>query len=155
MTKCARRQPLASDSTTHKRLLRIADVALRPPQILHVPLRILVVAFLQVDRRLLVILRVVVVVTGVGVLAPPADAGAVAPEQERNGAARDADEGQQGRGPLVAKAVVHLRGEEHDGGAPEAADKGLGGEGRGGLVLVGVDEVVVGRVVEEDEAESD
>lgn len=95
------------------------------------------------------------VVAGVGVLAPRADLGAVLPEEEGDAAAGEGHEEEDHAGPLVAAAGVHLLGEEDDGGAPEGAEEGLGGEGGGGLVLVRVDEVVVGGVVEEDEAEAD
>ena len=101
-----------------------------------------------VRRRLLV-------VAAVGVLAAAADGGAVLPEGKRDGAAGEAEEGQEAGRPLVAHAVVHLLGEEHDAGAPEGADARLGRERRGRLVLVRVDQVVVGRVVEEDEAKAD
>lgn len=137
--------------------LGVADVAPRPPQI--------VVLLLGPQRApgdvsalfrlLLVVCRRLLVIPRVGVLAPLADLGAVLPEQEGDAAAREAEEREQRAGPLVAEAVVHLLGEEDDAGAPEAADAGLGGEGGGGLVLVRVDEVVVGGVVEEDEAEAD
>lgn len=80
---------------------------------------------------------------------------AVLPEQERDRAAEQADAGEEGAGPLVSEAVKHLGGEEHDARAPEGADEGLGGERGGRAVLVRVDEVVVSRVVEEDEAKAD
>lgn len=97
----------------------------------------------------------VVIVTSVCVLAPGTDLGAVLPEQERDAAAGQGHEEEDHAGPLVAAAGVHLLREEHDGGAPEAADEGLGREGGRRLVLVRVDEVVVGGVVQEDEAEPD
>lgn len=89
------------------------------------------------------------------VLAPLPDPRAEVVESEGNGAARQGEEGEKAGGPLVAEAVVHVGREEDAGGAPEGTDEGLGGEGGGRLVLVAVDEVVVGRVVEEDEAEAD
>lgn len=97
----------------------------------------------------------IILLGSVGILAALTNLGTVSPEQERNSTASETDESQQGRSPAVIEALVHLLGEENDGGTPEATDTSLGGEGRGGLVLVGVDEVVVCRVVEEDEAEAD
>ncbi len=95
-----------------------------------------------------------VVVAAVGVLAVSADALAELPEEEGDGAAGEADAEEDGAGPLVAEVVVHLAGEEDDAGAPDGADEGLGGEGRGRAVLVRVHQVVVGAVVDEDEAEA-
>lgn len=89
----------------------------------------------------------VVVVTSICVLAPGADSRAVLPEQERDAAAGKGHEEEDHAGPLVAAAGVHLLREKHDGGAPEAADKGLGREGGRRLVLIRVDEVVVGGVI--------
>lgn len=100
-------------------------------------------------------LAVILIVAGVGVLGPAANLGTPLPEAKGDGAAGEADEAQQTAGPLVAEAVVHLDGEEHDAGAPEAADERLGREGRGRQVLVRVDQVVVGGVVQEDEAKAD
>lgn len=94
-------------------------------------------------------------IAAVGVLARLSDAGAVLPKQEGDAAARETEQGKQGRGPLVAHAVVHLLGEQDDGSAPEGADARLCRQGRSGLVLVRVNQVVVGRVVEEEEAEAD
>lgn len=96
-----------------------------------------------------------IIITGVGVVAAGADGGAVLPEEEGDAAAGESEEEEDHASPLVAAAGVHLLGEEDDGGAPEGAEEGLGGEGRGGLVLVRVDNVVVGGVVEEDKAEAD
>lgn len=95
------------------------------------------------------------IITGVGIFAALPDPGAILPEQERDPTARQRHEEQNHARPLVPTARVHLFGEEHDGRTPETADKGLGGKGAGGLVLVRVDEVVVGRVVQKDEAEPD
>lgn len=50
--------------------------------------------------------------------------------------------------------MVHLLREQDRAGTPEGTNKGLGGKRRGSLVLVRVDEVVVGRVVEEDETKA-
>lgn len=145
--------------------LGIANVTPRPPQILIIggivpyqrtPMRMLVV---HIPLLSLLNIRggsgIRLLVARVRILAPLADLGPVAPEQEGDTAARQTDEGEQSGRPAVVEPVVHLLGEEDDGGTPEAADKSLGGEGGGGLVLVRVDEVVVGRVVEEDEAEAD
>lgn len=101
----------------------------------------------------LVLAVVVVLVEGEARVLP--DGGALEVEDVRDETAGEGEEGQQRARPLVPEGVVHLLGEEDDAGAPEAADAGLCGEGAGGLVLVRVDEVVVGRVVEEDEAEAD
>ena len=51
--------------------------------------------------------------------------------------------------------MVHRDGEEDDARAPDGAEERLGRERRRRLVLVRVDEVVVGGVVQEDEAEPD
>ena len=72
-----------------------------------------------------------------------------------NGTAGQRDEREQRARPLVAEAMVHLDCEQHGARAPDRAEEGLGCEGGRGLVLVGVDEIVVGRVVEEDESEAD
>lgn len=97
---------------------------------------------------------VIVIVTGIGILAPGADLGAVLPEQERDTAAAEGHEEEDHRCPLVAAGGVHLLREQNYASTPEASDEGLGREGGRGLVLVRVDEVVVGGVVQEDEAES-
>lgn len=96
-----------------------------------------------------------IVVARVSILAVSPNPLAVFPEQEGDRAAEQADAGKEGAGPLISEAMVHLGREEHDAGTPEGADEGLGGERGGRAVLVRVDEVVVGRVVEEDEAEAD
>lgn len=94
------------------------------------------------------------IIPSVGVLAPSSNPSAVPPEQEGNTAARETNEAQQARGPLIAEPVVHLLRKQDDGGTPEGSDTSLGGQGRSGLVLVAVDEVVVGGVVEENETET-
>lgn len=99
-------------------------------------------------------LQGLLVIAGVGVLRALTDPRAEEVEDVRDSATRETDEGEQGTGPLVVQAVVHLDREQHDTGTPETTDAGLGGEGGGCLVLVGIDEVVVGGVVEEDEAET-
>lgn len=77
------------------------------------------------------------------------------PEQKRNRAAQQTNPRQHRARPLVPQPMVHLRGEQHDARAPQRSDERLGRERRGRAVLVGVDEVVVGAVVDEDEAEAD
>ena len=99
-------------------------------------------------------LTIVLILPAVRVLAPLPDLGPVHPEQERDGAARQTQKGKQRRRPLVAQTIVHLLREEHDARAPQAADERLGRQCRRRLVLVRVHEVVVGRVVQEDEAEA-
>lgn len=84
-----------------------------------------------------------------------ADTGAVKVEDIRDGAAREGEERNQTGRPLVAEAVVHLLREQHAPGAPERAQESFCGQRRRRLVLVRVDEVVVGCVVQEDEAEAD
>lgn len=83
------------------------------------------------------------------------DGGAFEVEDIRDQATREGDESQERARPLVAQTAVHLLREEDDTGAPEASDARLCGQGAGRLVLVGVDKVVVGRVVQEDEAKAD
>lgn len=95
-----------------------------------------------------------VFITGVGVLAALTDPGTELPEQEGDGTASETDKGKESGGPLVVEAVVHLLSEQDHGGTPETSDTSLGCQGGGGLVLVRVDEVVVGGVVQEDEAET-
>lgn len=55
----------------------------------------------------------------------------------------------------VGSQLTHLNGEEDNRSAPERTDARLSRECGCGQVLVGIDEVVVGTVVEEDEAEAD
>ena len=51
--------------------------------------------------------------------------------------------------------MVHLSSEQNHSGTPEGPQESLGRECRSGQVLVGVDDVIVGGVVEENEAEAD
>lgn len=96
-----------------------------------------------------------IIIAGIRILGLGPDPRAIDPEQEWDPAARQRHEEQDHTGPLVPTRGIHLLGEEHHPSAPETADERLGGEGTGSLVLVRVDEVVVGRVVQEDEAEPD
>lgn len=135
--------------------LRVADIALSASQVLHG----LVVHRLH---SLLSLLDVAaggdslgVVLRAVGVLGLLTDEGTPFPESEGDETAGETEETKERRSPLVAQSVVHLVGEQDDTGTPERTDEGLSGKGRGGLMLVGVDEVVVGSVVEEDETEAD
>lgn len=101
------------------------------------------------------VVAILLVITAISILGLLTDAGTPLPESKGNQAAQQTEEGQESRGPLVAHAVVHLLGEEDGAGAPEGTDERLGGERGSGLVLVGIDEVVVGGVIQEDEAETD
>ncbi len=92
---------------------------------------------------------------GVCVLAAAANPCAVPPKQKRNEAAREADKSQQRAGPLIAEPVVHLLREENTSGTPKGSEEGLCCQSRCCLVLIRVDEIVVGGIVEEDEAKSD
>lgn len=106
--------------------------------------------------KIIRLLRVLhLIVAAVSILAVSTNLGAKEPEEEGNPAASQTDECQKRRSPLVAESVVHLLSEQNTASAPETSDTRLGGKGRGGLVLVGVDQVVVCRVVEEDEAKAD
>lgn len=98
---------------------------------------------------------VVLVIAGVGVLALLTDLGTVFPEEEGNQTARQTNECQECRCPLVAQPLIHLVREQHDCRTPEASDECLGRQRRCSLVLIRIDEVVVGRVVEENESKSD
>lgn len=138
--------------------LWVADVAPGPPQVKIVVN--IIASRSAVSGSLLEIAggvgsRDLIVITTVSVLAAGTDLGTPDPEAVGNGAASETDESQKRRGPLVVEAVVHLLGEQDDTGTPERSDTGLGGESGSSLVLVGVDQVVVGGVVEEDEAEAD
>lgn len=99
-------------------------------------------------------MAILLIIAAISVLGLLADARTPLPESKGNQAAQQAQESQKGRRPLVAHAVVHLLGEQHGARTPEGADEGLGGEGRRGLVLVRIDEVVVGGVIQEDEPET-
>lgn len=69
-------------------------------------------------------------------------------------AAQQRDTGKQRTCSLVPQSVIHLLGEKNHAGTPEASNASLGSQRAGRLVLVRVDEVVVGRVVKEDKAET-
>ena len=88
--------------------LRVGDIALGPLQILEVKM----VRSSVVGWRQLLITRL----RRESILAASPDASAKEPEQERNAAAGETQEGQERRGPLVVEAVVHLLGEEYDSG---------------------------------------
>jgi hypothetical protein len=62
--------------------------------------------------------------------------------------------GQERAGPLVPQPIVHLSREEDAGSTPERSQKCLRSQCRSCLVLVGIDKIVISRVVEENEAES-
>ncbi|KAJ3578215.1 hypothetical protein NPX13_g2355 [Xylaria arbuscula] len=96
----------------------------------------------------------ILVIASIRILAASADALAKLPEQERDSAARKTDSKQDKSSPLVPDIMIHLRREEHHAGAPERADESLRGQCRRCAVLVRVDEVVVGAVVDEDEPEA-
>lgn len=112
---------------------------------------------IRIDNVFLVLnirsLRAIHVIAAKRVLGSLTDASTKLPETKGDQAAQQTQKGQEGRGPLVTHAVVHLLREQDGAGTPEGTNKGLGGKRRGSLVLVRVDEVVVGRVVEEDETE--
>lgn len=137
--------------------LRVADVAPRPGQIEIVSVS---TGAITMASGLFKIIRLrgvhhLVVVAAISILAASTNPSAKEPEEEGNAAASQTDECQKRGSPLVAESVIHLLGEQNAAGTPETSDTGLGGKSRGGLVLVGVDQVVVRRVVKEDEAEAD
>lgn len=139
--------------------LWVADVAPRPPQV-----KIIVGVIANsaaIGGNPLSLLEIIgarggwdLIITAIGILAASTDLSAPDPEAVGNSAASQANECQQRRGPLVTKSVVHLLSEQNNTRTPETSDTCLGGKGRSSLVLVGVDQVVVCRVVKEDEAEA-
>src|SRR5689334_7551287 len=100
----------------HSLLLRVADVASRPLQILHVS----TARCRGISSGLLLHTRVArfLIVATVGVLASGPNSGPIEPKEEGDTAASQAEEAKEGRGPLVTKTVVHLLCEENDSGAP-------------------------------------
>ncbi|KAH3676327.1 hypothetical protein WICPIJ_009137 [Wickerhamomyces pijperi] len=87
----------------------------------------------------------------VSVLGSGSDPGTKEEEDVWNGTASKRDEGQQGSGPFITQSVVHLNGEQWDRSTPHGSQEGLSSQTGGGVVLVGVDNVVVGRVVQHHE----
>lgn len=100
-------------------------------------------------------LRILNIITTISILATPSDALAIFPEQERDHTAEQTDTSKEGARPLVSKTIIQLVREQHDTRAPKGADECLRSKRRRRAVLVRVDEVVVGGVVDEDEAEAD
>ena len=94
------------------------------------------------------------VVVGEGEFRVLSDTRTLEVEEIRNQTAGQSDKGQQRTRPAVVQGMVHLLGEQHDAGTPETPDACLGRQCAGGLVLVCVDEIVVRRVVQENEAEA-
>ncbi|KAH3665781.1 hypothetical protein OGAPHI_003969 [Ogataea philodendri] len=90
----------------------------------------------------------------VGVLAPCSDLGSVEEESKWNSTAGQSDESHQGGCPLVSQTVVHLNCEQWHCGSPNRSDEGLSSQCRGGIVLIRVDNVVVGGVVKDVETKS-
>lgn len=99
--------------------------------------------------------NILIIISGISILALRTDTGTKCPEQERDPTADQRHKEEDHASPLVPTGGIHLFGKEHDDGTPDTPDKGLGRERAGRLVLVAVDEVVVGGVVQEDEAEAD
>lgn len=97
----------------------------------------------------------VLLVATVSELGMLSDSRSIKVKDEGDTTARQCKESQKGRSPLVTKTSIHLRCEEHCGGAPEGTQTRLGGESTGSLMLVRVDEIIVCGIVEEDEAEAD
>lgn len=133
--------------------LRVADVASSTAQVLVLRIVANLVARAVAALGLLDIIDTLILAS-VSVLAALTNLGTVLPEQERDSTASKTEESQKSRGPLITETFVHLLSEEDNSGTPETSDTSLCCEGRSGLVLVGIDEVVVGRVVEEDETET-
>lgn len=113
------------------------------------------IAFVLLVLNIRIMAILLTIITTISVLGSLADASAKLPESEGDRAAQQTQKGQKGRGPLVAHAVVHLLSEQDGAGTPEGTNKSLGGERGRGLVLVRVDQVVVGCVIQENEAEAD
>lgn len=135
--------------------LWVADVAPRPSQV-EIVLTTGAITGSPGFFKIVRLLRVHhLIVAAVSILAVSTNLGAKEPEEEGNPAASQTDECQKRRSPLIAESVVHLLSEQNTAGTPETSDTRLSGKGRGGLVLIGIDQVVVCRVVEEDEAKAD
>lgn len=93
--------------------LWVTDVASCPSQILimvHVvPYNNTIVDAMAALDFLNVVDSRVILVSSIGVLTTGTNSRTVSPEQEWDGTARQAYEGQQCRRPLVTEAIVHLR----------------------------------------------
>src|SRR5271170_7172389 len=61
-----------------------------------------------------------------------------------NRTARQCNKRQQTAGPFIPQPMIHLYRKQHDPGAPDTAQEGLGRQGTRRLMLVGVNKVVVG-----------
>ncbi|RAL64765.1 hypothetical protein DID88_001796 [Monilinia fructigena] len=57
--------------------------------------------------------------------------------------------------PTVSQPRIHLFGKEHRCGTPERSQKSFSRQCRRRLMLIRINKVVIRRVIEEDEAESD
>lgn len=95
------------------------------------------------------------VVISIGVLGISSDASTINEEKEWNTTAKKSEKCKEGTGPLVTHAVIHLSGKKDNGGTPETTDKGLGSQSGSSQVLIGVNQIIIGRVIQEDEAETD
>lgn len=82
------------------------------------------------------------------------DLSSVIKEQVRDSATSQRQEGKKRRRPLISKPCVHLRRKQNSRSSPERSDTSLRCQCRSGLVLIRVDHIVVGRVVQKDESES-
>lgn len=71
---------------------------------------------------------VLFVITSICILRVCSDAVAEEVKAVRNGAACESDESHERASPLIAQAVEHLLGEEHDTGTPEGTNKCFCGE---------------------------
>ena len=80
---------------------------------------------------------------------------AVLIEHERNGRDRHSDQSEQKTSKLESHAMEHLLDEQRDHGADLGTHERLGGHGAGSVVGVGVDDVGVGRDVDDDHSEAE
>lgn len=75
-------------------------------------------------------------------------------EHERNSTAPKANERQKRARPLVTQTGIHLFREQHNSSSPERPQKRLCRQRGSGLMLVRVNKVVVGRIVQKDESKA-
>ena len=135
--KCTAKNPICDDKSPHQ--VTIIPSGHSSLCFLHAPLL----------RASLVLL-----VPAVRVVRTLSDPSTVKVEDERYRTAGQANKREERAGPLVVQPVVHLVREQHHSRPPKRTDECLRRQCRRSLVLVRVYEIVVCRVVEEDESKA-
>lgn len=75
-------------------------------------------------------------------------------EQVRDGDERDSHESQRAGRPIDAHLAEHDAREEREAAGEQAAEESICGDGAGGVLLEGIDEVVQGGLEDGEEAEA-